>query len=188
METLNSSGKYTKPPRGASVIRRFEINSQQKRESIANSPRCKPLIPTPPASPKTNRESNVSDNIKQSTTDNNDDIITLLNERTRSYDRREDIIDKINKRLDFGRNKYGHGMQIHDDTTQYSSKWDKCSAQNWLMMAYEEMLDGCIYFAAEIIRAENKKLNIKYITKMEKALKYCLKSTDLLLEAEDLRE
>ena len=109
-----------------------------------------------------------------------------MKERTRVYERRVNILDKINKRLDFGRKKYGHGIQIHDDTTQYKSKWDECSAQNWLMMAYEEMLDGCVYFSAEIIRAEKADLPSSYIAKIEKALKYCLKSTDSLLEAEEL--
>lgn len=145
-------------------------------------------IPSPIPSPKNSTKSAQSDNVKDPlpVSDSNKEIIDLLKERTSSFDYKEHILDKINKRLDFGRKKYGHGIIINDNTKQYSSNWDQCSANNWLMMGYEEMLDGCVYLSAEIIRTKtNDPENVKYITKLEKALKNCIKTTDLLLTAEN---
>ena len=153
---------------------------QTKRARIGRKP---PREPEPEPEP----EPEIKDNIKQPTDDDNDSIIKLIQERTSSYDNKGVMLEKLQKRLDFGRKKYGHGVKINNDTSKYTKDWDECSAQNWLMMAYEEMLDGCVYFSAEILRATNADESSKYITKLEKALKYCIKSLDLLLEAEALK-
>ena len=49
--------------------------------------------------------------------------------------------------MDLGLERYGHGVQVNDDTRQWGTKKD-----NWSEMALEEVLDGMIYMAAQIIR------------------------------------
>lgn len=61
------------------------------------------------------------------------------------------LIDCINLRLKLGRERYGHGVIIDDDTSQYGTR-----KNDWLEMAEEEILDGIIYIAAAIIRKERK--------------------------------
>ena len=142
--------------------------------------------PKPITSPQQSPKSIPSDNVRD-IKDGNTEIIEILKNRVSSYDFCDEILEKIDKRLDFGKKKYGHGIIIEDDTTKYSNNWDKCSAQNWLMMGYEEMLDGCVYLSAELLRAQKHKLPSKYIIKIEKSLKYCIKSADMLLNAEESR-
>lgn len=165
------------------TISRNSYKMNKNKNKKLKSPTLSPI-----PSPKNSIKSAQSDNVKDvlPTSDSNEEIISLLTERTSSFDYKEHILDKVNKRLDFGRKKYGHGIIINDNTKQYSSNWDQCSANNWLMMGYEEMLDGCVYLSAEIIRAQtNDSENKTYITKLEKALKNCIKTTDLLLTAEN---
>ena len=158
---------------------------------VSKSKKLKSPTPSPIPSPKNSIKSTQSDNVKEVLpvpTDSNDKIINLLRERAISFDYKEHILDKINKRLEFGKKKVWTRIIINDNTKQYSSNWDQCSANNWLMMGYEEMLDGCVYLSAEIIRAQtNDSENKTYITKLEKALKNCIKTTDLLLTAENSR-
>ena len=54
------------------------------------------------------------------------------------------------------------------------------------MMAYEEILDGCVYFTAEKIRAERNKLSDEYINNIEKALNKCLKCADIIINIQDI--
>ena len=115
--------------------------------------------------------------------DDNEIILDVLTNRTQAFDNSDILLEKIRKRMDFGKVKYGHGIIIADDTKKYSNNWDECSATNWLMMAYEEMLDGCVYFAAELLRARQQRMPKNYLVKIEKALKYCIKSADLLIDA-----
>jgi hypothetical protein len=62
-------------------------------------------------------------------------------------DQNEEILNLIKERMDLGLQRYGHGVQVKDDTRQWGTKKD-----NWSEMALEEVLDGMIYMAAQIIR------------------------------------
>ena len=57
------------------------------------------------------------------------------------------ILDTIKERMIVGQERYGHGMRIQDDTTQYGTKTD-----SWTEMGLEEILDLVIYLSAQIIR------------------------------------
>ena len=62
-------------------------------------------------------------------------------------DQNEEILNLIKVRMDLWLQRYGHGVRINDDTTQWGTKKD-----NWSEMALEEILDGMIYMAAQILR------------------------------------
>ena len=57
-------------------------------------------------------------------------------------DQNEEILNLIKERMDLGLQRYGHGVRIDDNTTQWGTKKD-----NWTEMALEEVLDGMIYMA-----------------------------------------
>lgn len=57
------------------------------------------------------------------------------------------ILNIIKERMIVGQERYGHGMRIQDDTTQYGTKTD-----SWTEMGLEEILDLVIYLSAQIIR------------------------------------
>jgi len=59
----------------------------------------------------------------------------------------EEIIALIKKRMDLGRERYGHGVRVIDDTRQWGTE-----ANSWAEMALEEVLDGMIYMAAQLTR------------------------------------
>jgi len=56
-------------------------------------------------------------------------------------------MDLIKQRMEFGKAKYGHGVRVNDDTTNWGT-----SVNSWLHMALEEYLDGIIYVVADYIR------------------------------------
>jgi hypothetical protein len=62
-------------------------------------------------------------------------------------DDNKEIIDLITARMEKGRKVYGHGVRTDDDTTQWGTQ-----TNSWSEMALEEVLDGMIYMAAQIIR------------------------------------
>ena len=71
----------------------------------------------------------------------------------------------IEERLKIGKERYGHGIQPDDDTTQWGTKRD-----SWLEMAQEEIIDCMIYICTDYIRERNLEygndandLIIKYI-------------------------
>ena len=66
-------------------------------------------------------------------------------------DDNEEIIALIRGRLDIGRDRYGHGVQVNDDTTQYGT-----DQNSWVLMALEEALDGAIYLAAQMIKIQRE--------------------------------
>ena len=74
-----------------------------------------------------------------------------LNFRHTMDDQNDEILKLIKERMDLGLKRYGHGVQVNDDTRQWGTKKD-----NWSEMALEEVLDGMIYMAAQIIRIINK--------------------------------
>lgn len=56
-------------------------------------------------------------------------------------------MDFIRSRMDLGRERYGHGVQVRDDTRSYGTKED-----SWEEMADEEFADGVIYLCASYIK------------------------------------
>lgn len=75
-------------------------------------------------------------------------IDELMAEKT---DDNERIIGLIKQRMALGVERYGHGLRKNDDTTQWGTKKD-----SWNEMALEEVLDGMIYLAAQLIRLLDK--------------------------------
>ena len=67
-------------------------------------------------------------------------------------DDNNEILELLKKRLELGKNRYGHGVRIDDDTTKYGTKSD-----DWELMLLEEVLDGMIYSAASMIRILRKR-------------------------------
>ena len=57
------------------------------------------------------------------------------------------ILEIIKERMKVGERRYGHGLRIHDDTTQYGTKTD-----SWTEMGLEEILDLVIYLSAQLLR------------------------------------
>ena len=81
-------------------------------------------------------------------------------------------------RLALGKERYGHGVRVDTDTTQFGTKND-----DWLEMAHEEFYDGIVYLAAEEIRRErNSDGQRKRIRHIREARKQLIK-TVLYLEA-----
>ncbi len=55
-------------------------------------------------------------------------------------------MDDIKKRLALGREKYGHGVRVHMDTTTWGTP-----KNSWMEMAREEFLDAVVYVCADYI-------------------------------------
>jgi len=55
--------------------------------------------------------------------------------------------DAIESRLAIGVERYGHGVRVNDDTTQWGTKVD-----SWLEMGLEEIDDLAIYIIAQCLR------------------------------------
>ena len=69
-----------------------------------------------------------------------------------NHDSNKEIIDLIVTRMNVGFERYGHGLRIQDNTTQWGTKED-----SWEEMALEEILDGMVYTAAAILRLKEKR-------------------------------
>jgi len=81
----------------------------------------------------------------------------------------------LSNRLDVGRKRYGHGVIVDSDTSQ----WTENKTDDWLSMADEEFYDGLIYLAAARIRHERKH---KKHTHIDNAMKYLLMGIHALHE------
>lgn len=57
------------------------------------------------------------------------------------------IRDLLDKRFEIGKERYGHGFRVHDDTKTFGTETD-----SWLEMGVEEVLDMTLYLAAHLIR------------------------------------
>ena len=55
-------------------------------------------------------------------------------------DDNDELLKLLIARLNLGRERYGHGIRISDDITQYGP-----GDNNWELMAEEELLDGMVY-------------------------------------------
>lgn len=71
-------------------------------------------------------------------------------------DDNEEIMKLLQDRLVLGRERYGHGVRIDDDTRQFGTE-----DNNWETMMMEEALDGMIYAAAQLIRIKRKREQTK---------------------------
>lgn len=63
-----------------------------------------------------------------------------------------EIMKLLKQRLELGKNRYGHGVIVDDDTKKYGTQ-----ENDWELMALEELLDGLIYTTAAIIRCRRRK-------------------------------
>ena len=59
----------------------------------------------------------------------------------------ESITEQITKRLEIGKKRYGHGVIVDSDTTEWGTPQN-----SWIDMATEEFLDAIIYVIADYIR------------------------------------
>jgi len=69
---------------------------------------------------------------------------------TLSDDNRE-ILDLLVSRLKLGKERYGHGLIVDQDTRSFGTK-----DNSWLEMHLEEILDGMIYLCASTLRLRRK--------------------------------
>ena len=70
-------------------------------------------------------------------------------------DDNKEIMELIEARLNLGRERYGHGVKVNDNTENYGTP-----SNNWEEMALEEVLDGMIYMTAQILRIRRAKNTI----------------------------
>jgi len=83
-------------------------------------------------------------------------------------------MDKIITRMKIGKERYGHGIRINDDTKEWGTK-----NNSWTEMAEEEILDALIYVAAQKLR-ENINYKADLIDDNEK-IKEMLENSDHIL-------
>lgn len=104
--------------------------------------------------------------------DDNNEIIDLL----KSHIQNNGMIDILNQRLELGRERYGHGVRVMDDTTEWGTK-----ENSWVEMAHEEIYDGLIYFAAQIIRFRKLDLGVEREVRLTKAIDGLVKVAELFI-------
>jgi len=83
------------------------------------------------------------------------DIEEKPTEVTDVGDDNDEIMRLLSERLALGRQRYGHGMRVDEDPTQYG-----VASNDWELMALEELLDGLIYTTAGIIRHMRRKKKV----------------------------
>lgn len=76
-------------------------------------------------------------------------------------DDNKEIMKLLQERLDLGKERYGHGVRVDEDTRTFGTE-----DNDWELMALEEMLDGLIYTTASIIRLRRKKKKIEYLNNL----------------------
>ena len=79
------------------------------------------------------------------------------------------ITHNITKRLELGRSRYGHGVIINSDVSQ----WTENKTNNWIEMAYEEFYDGLIYLSAAYFR-EKQNNDHNEVHKIIRAMKFLI--------------
>lgn len=92
----------------------------------------------------------------------------------------KNLIGELDERLSIGKERYGHGVRVDDDTTTWGTKID-----SWLDMAKEEFLDAIIYLTADYIRSyrdtETGKMGPMEIRYMEQREKKDTSDNDLIM-------
>ncbi len=76
-----------------------------------------------------------------------------LNELVKLDDNKE-LLSLLLQRLAFGTQKYGHGVNVDTDTTNFDTK-----ENSWLLMALEEQLDQMIYTTSSLLRLRRELIN-----------------------------
>ena len=62
----------------------------------------------------------------------------------------DEILALIIDRLNIGLERYGHGINVHDDTRTWGTK-----ENSWLEMGLEEMLDLALYLGSAMVRIKH---------------------------------
>lgn len=70
-------------------------------------------------------------------------------------------MEDVRSRLQLGREKYGHGVRVDDDTVTWGTP-----KNSWMEMAREEFLDAIVYVTADYIR-KGRECNDKLMSQME---------------------
>ena len=86
----------------------------------------------------------------------NAEILSLLYSHSDESD--TETIELIKSRMVVGMERYGHGLRINDDTTEWGTQ-----ANSWCEMALEEMLDGLVYTSAAILRLQQSQNRLKHV-------------------------
>lgn len=76
-----------------------------------------------------------------------------LNQLVKLDDNKE-LLVLLLQRLAFGAQKYGHGVNVDTDTTNFNTK-----ENSWLLMALEEQLDQMIYTTSSLLRLRRELIN-----------------------------
>lgn len=91
----------------------------------------------------------------------------------KAHDDNDEILKLLQARLAMGREKYGHGVRVMDDTREWTvDKGDN----DWMEMAVEEVMDGLVYSAAAILK--QKKMRQRRFVVM---LEYCVKEMETFI-------
>lgn len=114
--------------------------------------------------------------------DDNDEIIEHI--RSHFDDSNQDlktVVDtEVCKRLRLGRQRYGHGVRVNADVSQ----WTENKKDDWLSMAYEEFYDGMIYLSAEYLRLKRSSTQRKdRMDNIDIAMKSLISGIDALRES-----
>jgi hypothetical protein len=73
-------------------------------------------------------------------------------------DQNDEILEILKARMALGRERYGHGLRIDDDTRKWGTKED-----SWEEMALEEILDGMIYTCCAILRLRKNRKDFENV-------------------------
>tara|TARA_B110000438_G_C15573774_1_gene546555 strand:- start:19 stop:366 length:348 start_codon:yes stop_codon:yes gene_type:complete len=87
------------------------------------------------------------------------------------------VKQNLSDRLQLGRDRYGHGVIIDSNVSQ----WTENKTDDWLEMAYEEFYDGLIYLSAAYFRSKKNKADEKQLSKIENAMKCLLSGIEELV-------
>lgn len=78
-------------------------------------------------------------------------------------------MNEVLERLAMGKEKYGHGVRVEDDTTSWGTK-----KNSWMEMAREEFLDAVVYVIADYIRNHRGPAGVSQLE-----MNYILKNTQM---------
>mgnify|MGYP000356728685 CR=1 FL=1 len=73
-----------------------------------------------------------------------------------------EIMKLLQGRLSIGRERYGHGVIVDDNTQQYGT-----NTNSWEDMMMEEALDGMIYAAAQLIRLKRSRNGVTCVYEVD---------------------
>ena len=87
--------------------------------------------------------------------------VNFMKKKSLPTDDNEEIIRLIKDRMSLGKQRYGHGVIIDEDTTKYGTNTDRpdLSTLEWLQHLQEELMDGAVYI-------ERLKQDIAHIEKL----------------------